>query len=216
LFFIYLLFFITKFFFQKKSWESPNLGIENQIIPSDNLFGYQPCECTNGFLGENCDIQINDCSSNPCQNGGTCLDKLDGFECYCSSSYSGQVCEKPASSCSNGGTLFSQPILNGLMGNYLNFNRLQGVIPTLTTSESSYRRSENINFDWFEGSPYQGINRDGFTIVWDGAITVSETGRYNFYITADDGVRVYIGNYLVVDAWVFQVFFLFLIFTFFF
>jgi len=102
------------------------------------------------------------------------------------------------------------------MGNYLNFNRLQGVIPTLTTPESSYRRSENINFDWLQGSPYQGINQDGFTIVWDGAITVTETGRYNFYITADDGVRIYIGDYLVVDAWVFQVFFLFLVFFFFF
>lgn len=36
------------------------------------------------------------CSSNPCQNGGTCLNSPDGvsFSCMCSEEWEGRLCEK--------------------------------------------------------------------------------------------------------------------------
>lgn len=36
---------------------------------------------------------INECSSGPCQNGGTCLDLINRFECQCVTGYTGTECE---------------------------------------------------------------------------------------------------------------------------
>ena len=32
------------------------------------------CNCTDGYTGDTCGTEINECASNPCQNGGTCVD----------------------------------------------------------------------------------------------------------------------------------------------
>lgn len=36
---------------------------------------------------------IDDCQNSPCQNGGTCTDKLNGYACACNSGYKGDNCE---------------------------------------------------------------------------------------------------------------------------
>ena len=36
---------------------------------------------------------INECSSQPCLNGGTCHDHVTYYECFCPSGYSGQNCQ---------------------------------------------------------------------------------------------------------------------------
>ena len=36
---------------------------------------------------------IGECSSDPCQNGGTCIDEINAFTCICVSGYTGDVCE---------------------------------------------------------------------------------------------------------------------------
>ena len=36
---------------------------------------------------------IDECSSNPCQNGGSCTDQVDGFICTCAAGYTGNACE---------------------------------------------------------------------------------------------------------------------------
>lgn len=41
---------------------------------------------------------IDDCQSEPCENGGTCVDKIDSFLCLCLPSYGGDTCEKGESS----------------------------------------------------------------------------------------------------------------------
>ena len=35
---------------------------------------------------------IDECASNPCLNGGTCVDRLDGFTCQCTSGFTGPIC----------------------------------------------------------------------------------------------------------------------------
>lgn len=35
---------------------------------------------------------INDCSPNPCQHGGTCADQLNNFTCTCAAGYTGKNC----------------------------------------------------------------------------------------------------------------------------
>ena len=39
-------------------------------------------------------VDIDECQSNPCRNGGTCFDALASFTCACLPSYSGLYCEE--------------------------------------------------------------------------------------------------------------------------
>ena len=36
---------------------------------------------------------INECESNPCQNGGTCVDSVNDFMCFCHIGFTGLQCE---------------------------------------------------------------------------------------------------------------------------
>ena len=47
-------------------------------------------------LGHNCEVDIDDCNPNPCQNNGNCTDEVDDFKCDCSTSETpktGKTCE---------------------------------------------------------------------------------------------------------------------------
>lgn len=37
--------------------------------------------------------EIDECASNPCQNGGTCTDMLNDYSCSCSPGYSDKNCQ---------------------------------------------------------------------------------------------------------------------------
>ena len=39
-------------------------------------------------------LDINECASNPCQNGGTCVDEVNRYSCSCYKGYKGTNCEK--------------------------------------------------------------------------------------------------------------------------
>lgn len=61
------------------------------------------------ILGERCQKDIDECLSNPCLNGGTCIDEINGFTCNCTEQWMGQTCERPydvcdLKPCSNNGT----------------------------------------------------------------------------------------------------------------
>ncbi|CAH1790488.1 unnamed protein product, partial [Owenia fusiformis] len=38
-------------------------------------------------------LDIDECSSNPCQNGGSCVDRFDGYHCTCAPGYWGANCD---------------------------------------------------------------------------------------------------------------------------
>ena len=38
-------------------------------------------------------VEINECSSLPCQNGGVCIDGVVGYTCNCFDGYTGLNCE---------------------------------------------------------------------------------------------------------------------------
>ena len=45
------------------------------------------------FTGDQCTEDIPECESDPCQNGGTCDDQINKYECKCPSEYEGDHCE---------------------------------------------------------------------------------------------------------------------------
>jgi Notch-like protein len=55
------------------------------------------CDCVLGYeysgYGSLCSFNINDCNPNPCFNGGTCVDKVNDYECRCNFGYSGKECQ---------------------------------------------------------------------------------------------------------------------------
>ncbi|MGH0159306.1 UNVERIFIED_CONTAM: hypothetical protein FKN15_040677, partial [Acipenser sinensis] len=68
------------------------------------------CNCDPGWAGATCNQNINECTSNPCQNGGTCTDGINGYTCTCTQSWTGPQCQTPQQVC--GG------YLNGLAGTF--------------------------------------------------------------------------------------------------
>lgn len=60
-------------------------------------FRYE-CLCVPGVTGLNCEIDINECDSNPCYSG-LCVDKIDGYICDCEPGYEGDHCDVEINEC---------------------------------------------------------------------------------------------------------------------
>jgi len=83
---------------------------------------------------------------------------------------------------------------SGLKGEYFGNQELKGA-PALV------RTDKHVHFDWGEGSfaPDQPV--DHFSIRWTGYFVPKTTGDYKFFTSADDGVRLYIGDEIAIDDW---------------
>lgn len=57
------------------------------------------CSCLPGWNGRVCEKEINECDSNPCHNGGICVDKLNSYLCACPMGYAGSECEEEIQIC---------------------------------------------------------------------------------------------------------------------
>ena len=82
----------------------------------------------------------------------------------------------------------------GLKGEYFPNQNLQGT-PALA------RVDWHVHFDWGEGSFAPGQPVDHFTVRWTGYYVPKETGDYQFFTSADDGVRLWVGDDRAIDDW---------------
>ncbi|WP_052087813.1 glycosyl hydrolase [Paenibacillus wynnii] len=83
---------------------------------------------------------------------------------------------------------------NSLSGDYFNNIELAGK-PALS------RKDNKIDFNWRGGSPGSAIENDSFSVRWKGKIKPQFSEKYTFYASSDDGVRVWVGNKLLIDSW---------------
>ncbi len=82
---------------------------------------------------------------------------------------------------------------NGLQGDYFATSSLTGQVLS--------RIDATIDYDWGSGAPDMGLPADGFSVRWTGQVQPRFSGRYTFYTTTDDGVRLWIHGSLIIDDW---------------
>lgn len=71
---------------------------------------------------------------------------------------------------------------------------------SLSGTPALVREDDRVDFDWGLGSPAPGIANDRFSVRWTRNVPLQQ-GRYRFSVTADDGVRLWVNNQLVIDEW---------------
>jgi len=82
----------------------------------------------------------------------------------------------------------------GLKAEYFSNEELKGE-PALV------RTDKHVHFDWGEGSFAPGQPVDHFSIRWSGYFVPKKSGDYKFFTSADDGVRLYLGDETVINDW---------------
>lgn len=73
--------------------------------------------------------------------------------------------------------------------------------PNLNGAPALKRKDAVIDFKWFRGSPASGLPDNRFSARWTGS-PVFARGSYRFRIKADDGVRLWVDDELLINSWV--------------
>ncbi|HET9696808.1 MAG TPA: glycoside hydrolase family 3 C-terminal domain-containing protein, partial [Terriglobales bacterium] len=82
----------------------------------------------------------------------------------------------------------------GMKAEYFANDQLQGS-PVLSRTDT------RVQFNWGSGSFMDGQPTDHYSVRWQGYFVPKATGDYKFYSSADDGVRLYLDDQLVIDDW---------------
>ncbi len=86
---------------------------------------------------------------------------------------------------------------DGLMGKY--FDNSDFTAQKLTLIDPI------IDFNWGYGKPNSIMGSDTFSVRWTGFVQPKYTGEWTFHATADDGVRLWVNDQLLIDKWIDQV-----------
>ncbi|MFO7680672.1 MAG: PA14 domain-containing protein [Chloroflexota bacterium] len=93
---------------------------------------------------------------------------------------------------------------SGWLAVYWNNTDLAGS-PALIRPEFDDNHNPGIHNNWGLNSPDPLVNKDYFSARWTRSEYL-EPGRYRFTASADDGVRVWVNDQMLIDAWLNQVF----------
>ena len=65
-----------------------------------DFVGHAECQCRGGYTGEpDCNEEINECLSGPCEHNSTCIDEINSFSCVCGEDWKGVTCSEPKDVC---------------------------------------------------------------------------------------------------------------------
>src|SRR5215211_4102880 len=109
-------------------------------------------------------------------------------------SRSAEAHHKPGHEHGKGGTTPTACNKGEFLAEYRNELMTFNTQPVLTRCETT------INDDWGSGSPGWGVNTDSFTARWVGTFDF-EASDYEFTVTSDDGIRLWIDGQLLIDQW---------------
>ena len=71
---------------------------------------------------------------------------------------------------------------------------------SLSGSPVVSRNEVNIDYNWGNGAPAGGVNRDNWSARWTRRVSFGP-GTYRFHAVSDDGVRVWIGDRQIINEW---------------
>jgi len=73
-----------------------------------------------------------------------------------------------------------------------------------TGEEKEYhleRIDKKIDFNWVRNTPGKPVSEDNFNVTWTGFLQPPKSDIYTFEAVADDGVRLWIDDNLIIDQW---------------
>ena len=83
---------------------------------------------------------------------------------------------------------------NGLLGQYYNGMNFESLV--------TQRRDSAINFDWGLSPPHPAVDPERFSVRWTGQIEAEYSEEYTFFITSDNGRRLWIDDQLIIDRFI--------------
>ncbi|NJN95630.1 MAG: hypothetical protein HC875_16730 [Anaerolineales bacterium] len=86
------------------------------------------------------------------------------------------------------------PSLGSWRGEYYNNSNLTGE-PVLVRDDPA------LDFNWGPGSPDPNVPTDNFSVRWTRPFEFAEEGDYRFWADVDDGGKLYLDGWLIIDEW---------------
>ncbi|MCP5100678.1 MAG: SH3 domain-containing protein, partial [Chloroflexi bacterium] len=96
-----------------------------------------------------------------------------------------------------------QAATSGWHATYWNNTDLDGT-PVLQLFETDQNNNPELDRNWGTYRPWPQVETDYFSARWERTLFMAP-GRYRFSATADDGVRVWVNDQLIIDEWFNQV-----------
>ena len=90
--------------------------------------------------------------------------------------------------------------LTGLSAAYYTNETLTGAPKTYTTGIGG--TGGVMARDWAFGNPEPSVPGDYWSARMTGEVVLSAAGAYTFYVYADDGVRMWVNDQLIIDDWI--------------
>ncbi|UHG94734.1 PA14 domain-containing protein (plasmid) [Spirosoma oryzicola] len=94
-----------------------------------------------------------------------------------------------------GGMLLSLPLWaqGGLKGDYYRGTTFEQKVQT--------RIDTTIHFDWSTRAPLPELEGSYYSIRWTGELRAPVSGPYTFYCQVDDGLKLWVGQQLLINEW---------------
>ena len=176
----------------------PNDCNSNGVPDECDIASGTSTDCNDNGVPDECEVPPLGDTSLDC-NGNLIPDECELAEHDCDGNGVPDDCQ-PEDDCDDNGLLdiCELDYAAGLVGQY--WRSVGG--PGNFSERLAVRVDPVVDFDWGSGPPHPDVPTEDFTVRWTGLLlTPVLSGEYTFFVKADDGVRLWINNTLLVDEW---------------